>query len=46
MYTIYRFSRDSVKCLKYTYKEVLYNKNFFKMDFNKLLKEKAYLEAA
>jgi hypothetical protein len=42
---IYKFSRDSIKCSKCTYKGVSYNRNFSKADFNKLLEEKACLEA-
>jgi hypothetical protein len=40
------FSRDSSKCSKYTHKSVSYNRNFFKTEFNKLLKKKVKLEAA
>jgi hypothetical protein len=42
---LYIFSRDSIKCSKYTYKEVSYNRNFLEANFDKLSKEKAYLEA-
>jgi hypothetical protein len=33
-----------MKCSKYIYKGVTYNRNFSKVDFNKLSKEKACLE--
>ena len=39
------FSRDSTKCSKCTYKGVSCDGNFLEADFNKLLKEKARLEA-
>jgi hypothetical protein len=39
------FSRDSSKCSKCTCKGVVYDGNFSKVDFNKLLKEKDRLEA-
>jgi hypothetical protein len=42
--TLYVFSRDSFKCSKYTHKKVTYNRNFSKVDFNKLLEEKDYLK--
>jgi hypothetical protein len=35
-----------MKCSKCTYKGVAYNENFSKMDFDKLLEERACLEAA
>jgi hypothetical protein len=41
---LYVFSRDFTKCLECTYKEVAYDGNFSKADFNKLSKEKARLE--
>jgi hypothetical protein len=44
--TLYIFSRDSSKYSKYTYKEVVYDGNFSKADFDKLSEEKNYLEAA
>ena len=44
--TLCVFSGDSVKCSEYTRKRVLCDKNFLEADFNKLLKEKAKLEAA
>jgi hypothetical protein len=40
------FFRDSFKCSEYTYKEVAYDGNFFKADFDKLLKKKDHLNAA
>jgi hypothetical protein len=40
------FSRDSIKCSKYTHKGVTYNRNFLKADFDKLSKEKEKLETA
>jgi hypothetical protein len=40
------FSGDFVKCAECTRKGVAYDKNFSKADFNKLLEEKARLEAA
>jgi hypothetical protein len=40
------FSRDFIKCLECTYKSVSYNRNFLEADFDKLLEEKAKLEAA
>jgi hypothetical protein len=40
------FSRDSIKCSKYTYKRVSYDENFSKADFDKLSKEKACLKVA
>jgi hypothetical protein len=43
---IYKFSRDSIKCFKCTYKRVFYNRNFLEADFDKLFKKKAYLEIA
>jgi hypothetical protein len=46
VYILYRFSRDFIKCSKCTYKEVAYNRNFSKVDFNNLSREKAYLEVA
>jgi hypothetical protein len=41
---LYVFSKDSSKCFKCTYKRVIYNENFSKMDFNKLLEEKDHLK--
>jgi hypothetical protein len=43
--TLYVFSRDSSKCSKYTRKGVVYDGNFSKADFDKLLEEKDRLEA-
>jgi hypothetical protein len=42
---LYVFSKDSSKCSKCTYKEVSYDGNFSKADFDELLKEKDRLEA-
>jgi hypothetical protein len=39
------FSRDSIKCSKYTHKGVSYDRNFLEADFNQLFKEKACLKA-
>jgi hypothetical protein len=39
------FSRDSSKCSKCTYKGVVYDRNFSKTDFDKLLEEKDRLKA-
>jgi hypothetical protein len=38
------FFRDSSKCFKYTRKGVIYDRNFSKADFDKLLKKKNRLE--
>jgi hypothetical protein len=43
--TLYVFSRDSLKYSKCTYKGVVYDRNFSKVDFDKLLEEKDHLEA-
>jgi hypothetical protein len=43
--TLYVFFRDSSKYAKCIYKSVTYDGNFSKVDFDKLLKEKDYLEA-
>jgi hypothetical protein len=43
--TLYVFSRNSSKCSKCTYKRVVYDGNFSKADFDKLLEEKDRLEA-
>jgi hypothetical protein len=40
------FSGDSSKCSECTCKRVVYDRNFFKADFNKLSEEKDRLEAA
>jgi hypothetical protein len=42
--TLYMFSRDSSKCSKCTRKRVIYDENFSKVDFDKLLEEKDRLE--
>jgi hypothetical protein len=42
---LYVFSRDSSKCSKCIRKGVVYDRNFSKADFDKLLKEKDRLEA-
>jgi hypothetical protein len=44
--TLYVFSRDSSKYSKCTHKRVVYDGNFSKVDFNKLLEEKDCLEVA
>jgi hypothetical protein len=38
------FSKDLFKCSKCTYKDVPYDGNFSKVDFDKLLKEKDRLK--
>jgi hypothetical protein len=43
--TLCVFSRDSSKCSKCTRKGVIYDRNFSKADFDKLLEEKDRLEA-
>jgi hypothetical protein len=40
------FSRDSFKCSECTHKSISYDGNFSEADFDKLLEEKAKLEAA
>jgi hypothetical protein len=45
VYTLYMFSRDFIKCSKYTRKGVAYDGNFLKVNFDRLLEEKACLEA-
>jgi hypothetical protein len=42
--TLCVFSRDSSKCSECTRKGVSCDENFFKVDFDKLLKEKDHLE--
>jgi hypothetical protein len=43
---LYTFSRDSMKYSECIYKGVACNSNFLEADFDKLLEERAYLEAA
>jgi hypothetical protein len=46
VYVMYVFSRDSIKCSKYTHKSVPCDKNFLEANFDRLSKEKIKLKAA